>query len=79
MSLVTTRREGTPVQMISGDETTEEVLHIHRVFEKDAAYFIWTSDAAQPGYGWVVFFVGGTCAPQRVQVNAGVKAVRSLS
>lgn len=78
MSLMTTPEGGRPREAMYGEETRQGVYHIDRVFEKGAAYFIWTADLQSPGRAWVVYFWDGICHPESLDFNASVRAVRSL-
>jgi hypothetical protein len=77
MSLMTTRECGQPGETMVGDEKQKGLDHIDRVFEKAAAYFIWTADLESPGRGWVVYFWDGICADETLDFNGYVRAVRS--
>jgi hypothetical protein len=57
--------------------TDKDVMHLDRIFEKSSAPFIWTSDKMSEVAGWVVYYLNGTCDPERASFNAYVRAVRT--
>ena len=77
MSIMTTPQGGTPEESQLGNATVKGVMHLDRVFDKNAAPFIWTSDSASPDRGWVVYYLDGICDPESLQFSAYVRAVRS--
>jgi hypothetical protein len=78
MSLMTTEKGGTPIEVISGlDERVKRVMHLDPAFEKHAAPFILTSDSESSERRWIVYFVDAECVPERLDFNAYVRAVRS--
>jgi uncharacterized caspase-like protein len=78
MSLMTPPEEG-QAQGGRRDDTSKEVYHIARVFERAGAYFMWTTDLLAPGRGWVVYFREGQCLDETLTYNAYVRAVRSMA
>ena len=74
MSLMTPPQPGMTIRTSRGEQRT---VHVDPVFEK-RVYFIWTSDKASPGYGWLVYYVDACCGEERLGYNAEVKVVRSL-
>jgi hypothetical protein len=78
MSLMTSEKNGVPREMILGQERQKGVMHLHPLFDSNAAPFIWTADAVSASRGWVVYFWDGMCDPESLQFNAYVRAVRSV-
>jgi Protein of unknown function (DUF1566) len=79
MSLMTTDKDGMPDEVMVGDERVKGVMHLNPAFGKSDAPFIWTSDSYSPGRGWVVYFWDAKCAPEDIDFNAYVRAVRSFT
>jgi hypothetical protein len=50
--------------------------HLDPLFEAGPAAFVWTSDHAPSGNGWVVYYLDGLCQSEKPAFNAYVRAVR---
>src|SRR5215471_2347450 len=58
MSLMTSAQIGMQVEMVSGSQTVQRLVHLDPIFQK-RPYVCWTSDSASAGSVWAVHFLGG--------------------
>lgn len=59
------------------EQEAHDDFHIDPAFER-GINFIWTSDRADEGYAWVVYFYDGRIVPEPEAFNARVRAVRGF-
>jgi hypothetical protein len=77
MSLMTTEKDGTPRELMYGNEKVKGVMHLDPVFDIEEAPMMWTSDSQSPDNRWVVYFWDAICSPESLDFHAYVRAVRT--
>jgi hypothetical protein len=77
MSLMTPAQIGMPVEIVSGSQTVNRLVHLDPIFQK-RPYVCWSSDSASPGCAWMVYFLGGYCGERWRDAFEDVKAVRTM-
>jgi len=77
MSLMTSPEHGQGGQIVTADISQKGVYHIDKSLDISGAYFIWTADLESSTRAWVVYYLDGVCAPESLQFNSYVRAVRA--
>ena len=60
------------------EPAARDQLHVDPVFAR-GVNFIWTADRVADGRGLVIYFYDGILRPERIEFNAGVRAIRSAA